>query len=186
LVIASERASLRANGRHGKRRGVIASEAKQSNGRGANAEAWIASSLTLLAMTGHRATLSHEGRGKDDADGRGNRARGVQPIEEVRLSRKSSEDLSPEEWQARFNAAAAAAQREYCNIFALWRDCANGLCRKVRACRGDQHACLRRGICTVPYEIQHEARAHVIAATPADADIFERTARQFSPAEFYL
>ena len=102
------------------------------------------------------------------------------------MSGKSVANLSPEEWQARFNAAAAATQREYCDIFELWRDCANGPCRKLRACRGDQHACLRRGMRAVPLAVQHEARARIIAATPGDADVIARTARQFSPAEFYL
>ena len=51
LVIASERASLQATGRHCERTGRHCERSEAIQRRRAGAEAWIASSLTLLAMT---------------------------------------------------------------------------------------------------------------------------------------
>jgi hypothetical protein len=40
-------------------------------------------------------------------------------------------------------------------------------------------------VANVPYDIQDEARARILAATRADADSIECTARRFSPTQFY-
>jgi len=39
------------------------------------------------------------------------------------MSKKSEQTFTPEDFQQRFEAAALAAQREYCDIFGLWRLC---------------------------------------------------------------
>ncbi len=85
--------------------------------------------------------------------------------------------------QARFDAAAAAVRREYCNIFEFWRACRYKLCRKATVCSGDARACLKRGIDRVPYEVQNRAQLQIIAATPSEAYSAAKTARQFSPQD---
>ena len=97
------------------------------------------------------------------------------------MTKQSAEKLTPKEYQARFNAAGAQAQREYCNIFKFWRACRYKPCRRAGACRGDQLACLKRGVVNVPRDILDRAHAQVIAATPADTIQLERTARRFCP-----
>lgn len=37
--------------------------------------------------------------------------------------KKKEKEVTPEQHQARFNAAAAAVRREYCNVFGFWRAC---------------------------------------------------------------
>jgi hypothetical protein len=101
--------------------------------------------------------------------------------ERIRMTKESAEKLTPKEYQARFNAAGAQAQREYCNIFKFWRACRYKPCRRAGACRGDQRACLKRGVANVPRDILDRAHNQVIAATPADAIQPERTARRFCP-----
>ena len=93
--------------------------------------------------------------------------------------------MSPDEWQERFDEAAAAAQREYCNIFEFWRACRYKPCRRSKVCRGDQLACLKRGVHNVPYETHYKARDQILAATPADAERPVRTARNFLPNQFW-
>ena len=100
------------------------------------------------------------------------------------MREKTATALTPEEWQARFNAAARAAQREYCDIFAFWRDCHYGPCRKARRCSGDGQACLKRNIGRVPYADQLAAFERVVAATPATADSPTKTGRRFAPYDF--
>jgi hypothetical protein len=85
--------------------------------------------------------------------------------------------FTPEEWQARFNAAARAAQREYCTLFELWRTCHAKQCRRAHACHGPARACLTRGLSAVPYDVQHQAKLRIIAATPVDADRPTRSGR---------
>ena len=34
---------------------------------------------------------------------------------------KSEDDLSPQEWQARHDAACAIVTRKYCDLFGFWR-----------------------------------------------------------------
>jgi hypothetical protein len=103
-----------------------------------------------------------------------------------RMSNKSPEKFTPEEWQARFDAAAKQAQREYCNIFEFWRACRLKPCRKTKTCGGDPHGCLKWGLKQVPEEIQDRAFDRVVWATPADADRPTKSARQFTPFSFYL
>jgi len=51
---------------------------------------------------------------------------------------KSKDDLSPQEWQARHDAACAIVARKYCDLFGFWRDCRYKPCRSARRCSGDQ------------------------------------------------
>ena len=55
----------------------------------------------------------------------------------------------------------------------------------MQACTGDQNACLKRGENSIPREIQWQARQQILAATPANAGVPERLAREFLPASFY-
>ena len=97
-----------------------------------------------------------------------------------------TKNLTPEDFQKRFDAAAAAAQREYCDIFAFWRGCRLKACRRSKACGGDPQLCLKRGYAQVSDEVSDRALARVIAVTAADADRPTKLARQMSPQSFYL
>ena len=55
------------------------------------------------------------------------------------MSKESEQAFTPEDFQKRFDAAAQAAQREYCDIFAFWRAC------RLKACGGNPQLCLKRG-----------------------------------------
>ena len=102
------------------------------------------------------------------------------------MSKESEQTFTPEDFQKRFDAAAQAAQREYCDIFGFWRSCRLKACRRSKACGGDPQLCLKRGHAQVPDELSHRALARVIAATAADADRPTKLARQMSPQSFYL
>lgn len=86
--------------------------------------------------------------------------------------------FTPEEWQARFNAGAKQAQREYCDIFAFWRACRRKPCRRAKKCLGHARTCLKRGIDGVPYDMRDAANRRIIAATPADTDHPTRLGRR--------
>ena len=102
------------------------------------------------------------------------------------IDEQRSENFTPEDFQMRFDAAAQAAQREYCDIFEFWRACRLKSCRRSKACGGDPQLCLKRGYAQVPHELYDRALARVIAATAADADRPTKLARQMSPQSFYL
>ncbi len=93
---------------------------------------------------------------------------------------KKEKELSPDEWQQRFDEAAESARREYCDLFALWRGCRYKPCRRARTCSGEAKACLAHGIERVPATERLNAAARVIAATPAGADAPTQTARRLS------
>jgi hypothetical protein len=99
---------------------------------------------------------------------------------------RKAENFTPEDFQKRFDAAAQAAQREYCDIFEFWRACRLKSCRRSKACGGDPQLCLKRGYAQVPHELYDRALARVIAATAADADRPTKLARQMSPQSFYF
>jgi hypothetical protein len=102
------------------------------------------------------------------------------------VSKESEQTFTPEDFQQRFDAAAQAAQREYCDIFQFWRTCRRKACRRAKACGGDALSCLQRGFAQVPEEASERALARVVAATAADADRPTQLARQMSPQSFYL
>jgi hypothetical protein len=97
------------------------------------------------------------------------------------MSKTTAKEDTPEEWQKRFNAAAEAAMREYCDMFEFWRDCRYKPCRKQRQCRGDARVCIKRCNAEISYEAGNEAHARLYARTPPDAGPQIHTARCFSP-----
>ena len=101
-------------------------------------------------------------------------------------SRTAGTTPAKRQWQTEFDRAAAAVQREYCDLFKFWRGCDRKACRKAKSCSGDAHACLRRGKDQVPYETRARAQAAILAATPPGASAAERTARRFHPSDFYV
>jgi hypothetical protein len=100
---------------------------------------------------------------------------------EIAVPKTSEAKLTGDEWQARFNIAAAQVQREYCEIFKFWRGCRYKPCRRFKACGGDPLACLTRGTRDVPYDLLSQAELQVRTATPADLTGPERSARNLSP-----
>jgi hypothetical protein len=61
------------------------------------------------------------------------------------VPKKSEAKLTGEEYQARCDAAAKVARRQYCDIFKFWRGCRYKPCRRAKTCRGDPSHCLQRG-----------------------------------------
>jgi hypothetical protein len=102
------------------------------------------------------------------------------------MRKKTEPSLTPEDFQKRFDAAASAVQREYCDIFAFWRGCKLKACRRAKACGGDPHVCLKRGFAQVPDDAADRALMRVTAATPVDADRPTQLARRMSPRSFFL
>jgi hypothetical protein len=85
--------------------------------------------------------------------------------------------LNAARYMERHNGEVARLRGHYCNLFKFWRTCPVKLCRRARSCRGDQQACLKRFIGTVPRHEQFQARRRILAATsPAHSP--ERTARE--------
>jgi len=93
---------------------------------------------------------------------------------------KSEDDLSPEEWQARHDAACAIVARKYCDLFEFWRDCRYKPCRSARRCSGDAGACLQSRWQSVPYDVGVAAHDRMLAETPANADRFTRAAHGYA------
>ena len=100
------------------------------------------------------------------------------------MSKKTAQALAPKEWQARFKAAAAVVQREYCERFEFWRACRRKPCRRRKTCGGDAFACLKRNVDCVASERKDLASAEIIDATPAHADAPTQTARRLLADDF--
>jgi hypothetical protein len=99
---------------------------------------------------------------------------------------KSKENLSPQEWQARHDAACAIVARKYCDMFKFWRTCRYKPCRSARRCRGDQGVCLESRWDSVPYEAGIAAQIRMAAETPPNADRFTRAAHYYTPCSLCL
>jgi len=93
---------------------------------------------------------------------------------------KSDDGLSPQEWQARHDAACAIVARKYCDMFGFWRDCRYKPCRSARRCSGDQGACLESRWQSVPYDVGVAAHDRMAAETPPNADRFTRGAHHYA------
>ncbi len=93
---------------------------------------------------------------------------------------KGEDDLSPEEWQARHDAACAIVARKYCDMFGFWRDCRYKPCRAAKRCSGDQGACLENRWQSVPYQAGIAARDRMAADTPPNADHFTRATHRYA------
>jgi hypothetical protein len=99
---------------------------------------------------------------------------------------KGKENLSPQEWQARHDAACAIVARRYCDMFEFWHACRYKPCRSARRCRGDQGFCLESRRDSVPYEAGIAAQIRMAAETPPDADRFTRAAHYYTPCSLCL
>ncbi len=99
--------------------------------------------------------------------------------------RKTRPSLTIADYADRFEAETVRQQRRYCDAFETWRGCKDKACRRERACRGDQRACLRRALETVPREVQWRLREDILAATPRTIGGPERQARLCMPRDFY-
>ena len=97
------------------------------------------------------------------------------------MSKSKDDDLSPKEWQARYDAACTIVARKYCDIFKFWRDCRYKPCRSARRCVGDARDCLDQRWFGVPYDVSIAARERMSAETPPNADRFVRTAYHQPP-----
>jgi hypothetical protein len=101
-----------------------------------------------------------------------------------RVPTKSEAKLKGPQWQARFNAGAEVAQRQYCDIFKFWRGCRYKACRRAKSCRGDSLLCLKRGRWGVPRDVLFQAELQVKAAIPAHLTEPERLGRCLSPTSW--
>jgi hypothetical protein len=97
------------------------------------------------------------------------------------VPKKSEAKLTGKEYQARYDAAAEVAQRQYCDIFKFWRGCRYKPCRRAKTCRGDSSHCLQRGRWSLPPEVLYRAELQVRAAVPAHLTGPERSGRMMSP-----
>ena len=100
------------------------------------------------------------------------------------MPKKSEAKLKGPQWQARFNAGAEVAQRQYCDIFKFWRGCRYKPCRRAKSCRGDLLLCLKRGRWGVPRDVLYQAELQVKAAIPAHLTEPERLGRCLSPTSW--
>jgi hypothetical protein len=105
---------------------------------------------------------------------------GADEDKEIAVPEKSEEKLTGQEWQARYNAAAEVARRQYCDIFKFWRGCRYKPCRRAKTCRGDSSHCLQRGRWSLPPDVLCQAELQVRAAVPAHLTGPERAGRMMS------
>jgi hypothetical protein len=103
---------------------------------------------------------------------------------EIAVPKKSEAKLTGEEYQARYDAAAAVARRQYCDIFKFWRGCRFKPCRRAKTCRGDPSHCLQRGRWNLPPDVLYQAELRVRAAVPAHLTGPERSGRMVSPTSW--
>jgi len=89
------------------------------------------------------------------------------------------------EYQERLHNEKERVQRHYCTRFGFWRFCRFKPCRRARACKGDQDACLKRSVNRVPRREQYQAREELLKATPGHIGKAEITARSIMPNEFW-
>lgn len=97
------------------------------------------------------------------------------------LKRKAK--LDPVAHARRLALESELQARRYCEAFALWRRCRHRNCRRLRACDGDVHACLKRALACLPHPTQAQARQAILAATPHNIGAPEREARQRMPRD---
>jgi hypothetical protein len=105
-------------------------------------------------------------------------------IKEIAVPRKSEAKLTGPAWQARFDAGAEVAQRQYCDIFKFWRGCRYKACRRAKSCRGDSLLCLKRSRWSLPRDVLYQAELQVKAAIPTHLSEPERLGRCLSPTSW--
>jgi hypothetical protein len=119
-----------------------------------------------------------------------NAKQGIPDCHESKVAMKANKSptledyLTQEEFRARFEAEKLDVQRHYCTLFGFWRRCRLPLCRRGRACRGDQHECLKLSVDQVPRAEQFTARAKLLQASPRNLPAPEHIARQLMPNSF--
>jgi hypothetical protein len=89
------------------------------------------------------------------------------------------------EFQERLHNEKKRVQRHYCTLLGFWRFCRFKPCRRARACKGDQDACLKRWVDRVPLREQVKAREELLKATPCHIGKAEWKARSIMPSEFW-
>jgi hypothetical protein len=99
---------------------------------------------------------------------------------------EKEKNLSPEEYQARGDAARAIVARKYCDLFGFWRECRYKPCRSARRCIGDVGYCLQSRVYDVPYDIYVAAQHKMAAEAPAYADRFLNGAHFSAPSSLCL
>lgn len=102
----------------------------------------------------------------------------------VKAGLKREAKLGPVAHARRLAVESELQAQRYCNAFALWRRCSRKHCRRHRACGGDAHACLKRGLDRLPQPVQSAARQKILDATPHNIGAPEREARQRTPRDF--
>jgi hypothetical protein len=90
---------------------------------------------------------------------------------------------APADYARRFAREKLLLQRHYCNVFALWRQCARPVCRRQQDCRVDANACLKRALDGIPRDRQRRAREAIVAAIPCNIGAPERAARLSMPRD---
>ena len=103
-----------------------------------------------------------------------------------RQPNKPHRKLTGAEFTARYQAEKILQRQRYCELFALWRRCTKGRCRRERACTGDASACLKRAFVVIPRDAQWQAREKILAAMPKNLGAPERAARQCMPLDLYV
>jgi hypothetical protein len=103
----------------------------------------------------------------------------------LRAGFKRKPKLSALEHARRLAGETELQQRRYCDAFVLWRRCRHKACRRLRACGGDAHVCLKRALGNVPRAQQVQARTDILKATPLNIGAPEREARQCMPRDFF-
>ena len=98
----------------------------------------------------------------------------------------SKRKLTAAQFIARYRAEKSLQRGHYCEVFALWRRCANHRCRRERACVDDHGACLKRALAAMPHAAQWQARHELLAATPKNIGAPERAARQCMPLDLCI
>jgi hypothetical protein len=88
---------------------------------------------------------------------------------------------APADYARRFAHEKLSLQRHYCVAFALWRRCAQPVCRRQQECRGNANACLKRALDGIPRDRQRRAREAIVAAIPCNIGAPERAARLSMP-----
>jgi hypothetical protein len=101
----------------------------------------------------------------------------------VQAGLKHKAKASPLQHARRLATETERQQRRYCDAFVLWRRCRRKACRRLRACAGDAHVCLKRALDSVPRSQQTQARTDILKATPHNIGAPEREARQRLPRE---
>lgn len=99
--------------------------------------------------------------------------------------RRRKPNMTTVRYADRYEAELIAQARRFCDAFGQWRTCGNKRCRRERACRGNERACLNRALASVPREVQRRVRQDILEATPGNIGGPERAVRLLVPLDFF-